>query len=37
MRVSHGLIKTTGSSSHMGIIPFPVMCVCRTVLENEDD
>ena len=34
LRVSHRLIKTTGSSSHMEIIPFPVMCVCRTSLEK---
>jgi hypothetical protein len=34
LRVSHGLIKTTGSSSHMEIIPFPVMCVCHTSLEK---
>jgi hypothetical protein len=35
LRVRHRLVKTTGISSHMEIISFPVMCVCCTSL-NED-
>ena len=35
LRVSHRLIKTTGNYSHMEIVLFPIMCVCRTSLEKQ--